>query len=57
MDALVSLYDKLSPGGYVIIDDYNGLKRCNDAVDDFRKELGLASELDLIPGAGAYWRK
>jgi len=57
MDALVSLYDKLSPGGYVIIDDYNGLKSCNDAVDDFRKELGLASELDLIPGAGAYWRK
>lgn len=57
MDALVNLYDKLSPGGFVIIDDYNGLKSCNDAVDDFRKEAGVTAELVLIPGAGAYWRK
>jgi O-methyltransferase len=57
MDALVNLYGKLSRGGFVIIDDYNTLKSCNDAVEDFRKEWGVTSELFLIPGAGAYWRK
>lgn len=57
MDALVSLYGKLSRGGFVIIDDYNVFKSCNDAVEDFRKEWGVTSELFLIPGGGAYWRK
>ena len=55
MDALVNLYPKLSPGGFVIIDDYNAIKSCNDAVDDFRKGQGIAAELSLIPGAGAFW--
>jgi hypothetical protein len=35
MDALVALWPKLSPGGFVIIDDFNALQCCNDAVDDF----------------------
>jgi len=57
MDALVSLYPKLSPGGYVIIDDYNAVQACNDAVDEFRRKQGIAADLFLIPGAGAFWRK
>ena len=55
MDALVNLYPKLSPGGFVIIDDYNAIKSCNDAVDDFRKAGGISAELSLIPGCGAFW--
>lgn len=61
MDALVNLYAMLSRGGFVIIDDYNtpGLMSCNDAVEDFRREWGVTSELVQIPGAlvGAYWKK
>ena len=61
MDALVNLYPKLSPGGYVIIDDYNDIQSCNDAVDDFRKEWGITAKLSLIPSlipsSGAFWRK
>ncbi len=57
MDALVSLYAKLSPGGFVIVDDYNAIRSCNDAVEDFRKERGITTEMFLIPGVGAFWRK
>jgi O-methyltransferase len=55
MDALVNLYPKLSPGGFVIVDDYNVIESCNAAVDDFRKDKKIAAELSLIPGAGAFW--
>lgn len=57
MDALVNLYDKVSIGGFVIIDDYNSVKSCNHAVDDFRRQRKISTELSLIPGAGAFWRK
>ena len=56
MDAL-ALYPKLSPGGFVIVDDYNDVKACNDAIDDFRRDHGIREELKLIEGIGAYWRK
>lgn len=57
MDALENLYAKLSAGGFVIIDDYNAVKGCNDAVDEFRTRLNIRASLSLIPGCGAYWRK
>jgi protein O-GlcNAc transferase len=57
MDALVNLYAKLSPGGFVIIDDYDALQSCNAAVDDFRGEWNIATELVKIPGKGAFWKK
>jgi hypothetical protein len=57
MDALVNLYGKLSPGGFVIIDDYNALQACNEAVHDFRRQSGISAELRLIQGSGAFWRK
>lgn len=57
MDGLVNLYSKLSSGGFVIIDDYNAVPACNAAVDDFRREQGIATALSLIAGCGAFWRK
>jgi len=57
MDALVNLYTKLSPGGFVIVDDYNAVESCNAAVEDFRKERLITTELSMIPGSGAFWRK
>jgi hypothetical protein len=57
MDGLVNLYAKLSPGGFVIIDDYNAAASCNAAVRDFRCDAGITAELSLIPGAGAFWMK
>jgi macrocin-O-methyltransferase TylF-like protien len=56
MDALVPLYPKVTPGGFVIIDDYN-LSMCQKAVHDYRKRMGINEEIIPIDDAGAYWRK
>jgi hypothetical protein len=56
-DGLLHLYPKLQPGGFVIVDDYNVVQACNDAVDDFRREHGISGELIGIEGCGAFWRK
>lgn len=56
MDAL-TLYPKLSPGGFVIVDDYNNVKACNDAIEDFRRERGITDPLRPLQGGGGFWRK
>ncbi|NBF03406.1 macrocin O-methyltransferase [Pseudomonas sp. Fl5BN2] len=56
MDALTALYDKVSPGGYVIIDDYHVVEGCRLAVHDFLQERDLVPEMVEIDGVGIYWR-
>lgn len=57
MDALVNLYPKLSPGGFVIIDDYWDIKSCRKAVDDYRSENGIVDEIHTIDWTGIFWMK
>jgi O-methyltransferase len=56
MDALKGLYDKLSPSGFCIIDDY-ALSGCRSAVDEFRATRGIKEPLIEIDHSGRYWRK
>lgn len=56
MDALTSLYPKLSSGGFCIIDDY-ALPGCRQAVTDFRTANNIDAELHDIDWTGCYWRK
>ena len=56
MDALTNLYDRLSVGGFVIIDDYD-IKGCRDAVHDFRNARGITDEIVKIDWTGVYWRR
>jgi O-methyltransferase len=56
MDALVPLYPKLSPRGFLIVDDYN-LPMCRQAVSDYREKEGITDEIVPIDDAGIYWRK
>lgn len=56
MDAFNHLYAKLSSGGFCIIDDY-GLRRCKEAVEDFRNAQGIRAELKEIDWTGRFWRK
>ncbi len=56
IDALTNLYPKLSQGGFCIIDDY-ALEGCRDAVDDFRRENEIVSEIKVVDWTGRYWRK
>jgi len=57
IDPLRHLYDKLSPGGFVIVDDYGLLPPCKAAVDDFLGERGLSPEIEPIDGQGVWFRK
>jgi len=54
--ALESLYPKVTPGGFVIIDDYGALTRCRQAVDDFRSANGISEPLHMVDWTGAFWR-
>jgi len=56
IQVLDALYDKVSVGGYIIIDDYN-LKWAKKATDDFRILHTITDPLIIIDGAGVYWKK
>ncbi len=56
MTVLENLYDKVSPGGLIIVDDWNILK-CRAAVTDFLVARGLKPEIIWIDDCGVYWRK
>jgi len=56
MDSLDHLYGKVSPGGFVIVDDYAGWPACRLAVDRFRASHGVTAELFPIAGGAAFWR-
>ena len=56
-ECLDLLYDKLSPGGFVIVDDYGFFQPCRDAVDAFRAQRGIAEPIEWIDRWGIFWRK
>jgi O-methyltransferase len=56
-EALINLYHKVSPGGYIIIDDYYGWEGCRKAVDKFRSERGIREPLIDVDWTCAYWIK
>jgi hypothetical protein len=59
MDGLTNLYDKLSVGGYAIIDDYgeDSWTYCRKAVDDFRAERGITTPLTRIDSKCYFWQR
>jgi hypothetical protein len=59
MDALTNLYDKLSIGGYIIIDDYgeDSWTYCSKAVEDFRGKRGIIDALIQVDKSCFYWRR
>ncbi len=56
MDALVSLYAKVSPGGFVIIDDYHVVRSCAQAVTDFRAREGIQAPLEEVDSVAVWWQ-
>ncbi|MFY0594220.1 TylF/MycF/NovP-related O-methyltransferase [Roseivirga sp.] len=57
MDALQSLYHKLSPGGFIIIDDYKALPQCEEAVQEFRLQNTITEPIQKIDSEAVFWRK
>ncbi len=56
MDGLSNLYPQLSPGGFLIVDDY-GWENCRQAVEDYRREHAITEPIERIDWVGAFWRK
>lgn len=54
---LDNLYDKVVPGGHIIIDDYNSWPPCRKAVDEFRERHGIDEPIHEVDWTGVYWIK
>mmetsp|Transcript_22353 Transcript_22353/g.33022 ORF Transcript_22353/g.33022 Transcript_22353/m.33022 type:complete len:422 (-) Transcript_22353:780-2045(-) len=56
VDVLYHFYDKMSIGGYVIMDDWFGFPS-RTAVEDFFKVHGISPAIIAIDSIAAYWKK
>lgn len=54
---LDSLYDKVTAGGWVIVDDYDLVPACKQAVTDFLERRKLTPKILPIDGIGVYFQK
>ena len=55
---LRKMYDRISIGGYVVIDDYgNNWLACKKAVDEFRLERSITDKLFDLGSESVYWKK
>ena len=59
MDALTNLYDRLSIGGYAIIDDYGeeSWTYCRSAVDSFRAARGIEEPMIRVDSKCYFWQR
>lgn len=54
---MASLYDGLSAGGYVIVDDYLSLDQCREAIDEFRRSHDITEPIEEVDWSCVRWRK
>ena len=56
MDTLNALYPALSPGGFVVVDDYY-VPACRQAIHDYRDAHAIDEPIETIDWTGVLWRK
>jgi len=56
IQVLDQLYSKVSPGGFIIVDDFS-LPNCRQAIEDFREAHNIQSPIHTVDWTGVYWRK
>ena len=56
IEVLLALYDHVSPGGFIVVDDYS-LTGARTATDDFRRDRAIRAPLERIDHTGVFWRK
>ena len=54
--ALEAAYDRVVPGGFIVVDDYNAPDH-QAVVDRFRAGRGIADPVELIDSSAGFWRK
>jgi len=57
IDALTHLEPLVSPGGFVIVDDYGGIEACRQAVTDHRTAHGITAEVHPVDWTAVWWQK
>lgn len=57
MDCFMHLYERIVPGGYIIVDDFNSVRGCQQATNDFRKAFQITTPIKPIDDYGVYWKK
>lgn len=57
IDAITALYPSLSPGGFLLIDDYWSIPPCKAAITDYRSEHNITEPIVKVDWTGAYWRR
>jgi O-methyltransferase/8-demethyl-8-(2,3-dimethoxy-alpha-L-rhamnosyl)tetracenomycin-C 4'-O-methyltransferase len=56
MEALMALYSRVVPRGFVIVDDFGAVEGCRRAINDFRLVHGIKSPIIDIDGMGVFWQ-
>ena len=62
-EAIELLYPRLSPGGFLIVDDYLDWLTCHKAIDLYRQRHSITEPIIQVPheqgeeARGVYWRK
>lgn len=57
MDGLNNLYHKVSPGGFIIVDDFGAVQACQQAILEFRAAHQIQDAIHNIDGIGVFWQK
>ena len=57
IQTLEALYERVSVGGFVIVDDYLHLEACRQAVNDFRTAFSIDDEIVEVDWNSVYWRR
>ena len=55
--SLECFYDRVTPGGYIVLDDYGFWPGCRSAVDEFLQARGLQVTLHVSDETGRWFRK
>jgi len=56
MTVLDNLYGRVSPRGWVIVDDYGVLPPCRKAVDDFRERKKILEPIETVDKHAIAWQ-
>ena len=57
IECLEEFYDKVSVGGYIILDDYGHYPECRKAVDEFRSSRGIEDPINYTDYTEVWWKK
>lgn len=57
MDILYNLWPHVSDGGWIIVDDYNAVPECKDAITEFLSRNHLETRIEDIDGTAVYFKK